>query len=272
MNFEPLTKSCLGGMLAIAFFLTLDHLPAQSEPMLRFDRVVAMTSVAGNERKLSSAFFVLYAERMFIVTAKHSALETNLTTEIALPSVGALRIFKLADAIQKPGVNPWIAHDSADVAACEIDLSKVGENFKQRIETMAIAVDQCQRKLPLRSSRIEVIGFPMGLGVTPERISPLVTNCFVASEELNLNGTWGKEANFFGAPAVGSGASGGMVTLHEEDAQACTMIGVFIGFNGDASGAKLARILPARVLVDFIESHCVLSRGEAKQVEKSQAE
>ena len=275
MRLRPLTRFMVGGWLAMVFVSSTPHLQAQAErelesgpdKVLRFDRVVAVSSAVNNERKLSSAFFIELNARMFLITAKHSAAETNLTTEVALPSVGTLRIFRLAESLCKLGANPWTTHESADLAVCEIDMSKIAETLRKQIATMAVTLEQFQRKTPERSSRIEVLGFPMGIGVTAERISPVVTNCFVASEELNVAGTWGKETNFFAAPATGSGASGGMVTLHDEDAYQCAVVGLNIGFNADNSGAKLARIIPASVIVDFLRAQTESDTGSEKSPE-----
>ncbi len=107
----------------------------------------------------------------------------------------------------------------------------------------------------------------MGMGIAHERISPLVHSCFVASEELSLSETWGNVVNFLASPAVGSGVSGGLVTVHVEDAQECTVVGVFVGFNGDSSGAKLARIAPAHVMLDFIQLQTDANRTETKRTE-----
>ncbi len=272
MRLKPLTKQGVGGWLAVVCLISSDRLHAQHEPVSRFDRVVAITSLAGNERKLSSGFFVEHNSRFFLITARHSALEMNLTTEVALPSVGSLRIYRLVDSIPNPGSNPWIMHDCADLAVCRVDLNKLAESLRDQIKAMSLGINLCQRELPLRSTRIEVIGFPMGLGVTQERISPLVTSCFVASEELSIAGTWGKEANFFGSPAVGSGASGGLVTLHAEQPTDCTVVGVFVGFNGDASGAKLSRILPAHILADCVDAQRDPTQAASAQEKKSQVD
>ncbi len=37
-----------------------------------------------------------------------------------------------------------------------------------------------------------------------------------------------------------------MVTVYNEDAKACRVVAMIIGFNADPNGTKLARLLPAR--------------------------
>ncbi len=260
MECRPLTGAIVGGAFVIAVLQSPSFVVAQTEQaprpeISRFDRVAAMTSAHENERKRSSAFFVAHKDKLLLVTTKLSALETNLSTELALPSTGAPRIFRLADAIVKQGADPWVAHRSADVAFCELKRSKVVASLRSQIESMALSLDNFEPTIPTRSSRIEVVGFPMGLGITQERISPLVTTCFVASEELRFEGSWGSESVFFASPAVGAGSSGGIVVVHDEDANECKIVGISVGFNADSSGAKLARIVPAAVLMDFVESN-----------------
>ena len=259
MGCKSLTSAIVGGALTIAFLQPIRPVVAQTEAALqglsRFDRVAAMTSAHESDRKRSTAFFVAREGKVVLVTTKHSALETNVSTELALPSTGKeLRIFRLVNAILKPGEDPWHAHPSADVALCELKLSKLNEGLRSQIEAMAFALDDFELKVPTRSSRVEVIGFPLGLGLTQERISPLVTNCFVASEPLLSDGTWGRELVYFVSPPVGGGTSGGIVTLHEDDEARCKIVGMCVGFNADGSGAKLARLVPTEVVMEFVET------------------
>ena len=248
---DLLIASVLIGMTLV---LENGRLLAQDALLPRFERVASVVSAHGKDRKLCTAFFVRHKERMYLVAAKHASLETNLSTEIALPSIGALRLFRLTDTLKVPGSDPWTVHKSADLAICELDLSKLSETIAEQVRSMSITTENCDQMLPQRSRRIECIGFSLGLGVAAEQISPLVTTYFVASEGLKYDGTWGKEYVFFASPAVGAGATGGIVTLHQENSNECRVVGMQIGSNGDDSGAKLARILPASVLVDFIKS------------------
>jgi len=253
---KVLVASALVASVLIGIPLRFDNsrLLAQDASLTRFERVASVVSARGNERKLCTAFFVRHMERMYLASAKHSSLETNVSTEIGLPSIGALRIFRLADTLKVGGSDPWTVHKSADLAICELDLSKLSESIAKQVRSMSITPEDCDRKLPQRSRRIECVGFPLGIGVAAEQISPLVSTCFVASEGIKYDGTWGKEYVFFASPAVGAGTSGGIVTLHLENPSECRVVGMHLGNNFDDSGAKLTRILPASVLVDFIES------------------
>lgn len=242
-------------VLTTAMFVLNVRLFAQEAGVERFQRVAAVLSTLEKDRKLCTAFFVSHKDKMLMVAAKHASLETNITTEILLPSKGAnQRLFKLADIAKVSGANPWIVHKSADLAMCELDLSKLSAPLAEQVRSMSITVANCESVPPRRSRRIECIGFSLGLGVESEQVSPLATTFFVASDALTFEGTWGKESVFYASPAVGGGASGGLVTLYERNLNTCRVVGVCIGFNGDHSGAKLARIVPASVLREFIES------------------
>ena len=254
MKFKPLIMVLVSGMIFALSVSSRAQAQDSGEGVSRFDRVAVMTSLVGQERKGSTAFFVTSGDDVLLLSTKHSALETNLTTEIALPSKGSLRVFRLSETTRKQGTNPWVNHGAADVAFCELNLDKLSADIRDQVEEMSISKEQFDRSIPLRSQRIEAIGFPMGLGITSERISPLATTCFVASEELQVDGTWGKESVYFASPAVGAGTSGGIAASHNENPYECKVVGMFIGFNIDNSGAKLSRFLPAHVLLDFIES------------------
>lgn len=254
MNFKPLTQFIVGGLLLCVAVGLQNVASAQADPIERFDRVAVVTSVLEKDRKLCTGFFVAHRDQLFLLTTKHSALETNVTTEVALPAEGPLRVFRLVDVAEAKGTNPWTMHGSADIALCKLDPSKLNASLRQQVELMSIPLEQFDREIPPRTQRIEAIGFPMGMGVTAERLSPLVTTLFAASKELNIDGSWGKEAVFFASPSGGAGTSGGIVTTYYPDPLRYEVVGVYMGFNADNTGAKLSRILPAHVVVDFVET------------------
>jgi hypothetical protein len=230
------------------------RLMAQDGRVQRFDRVAAVLSTLPKDRKLCTAFFIAHHDRVLMVAAKHASLETNQSTEIVLPSKGKPQLFRLVETTKVVGANPWRVHKDADLAVCELDLSKMTEPASTQLKSMCIELERIERVPPKRSTRLECIGFALGLGVESDQISPLAMTCFVASDVLKFDGSWGKESVYYAAPAVGAGTSGGLVTLHAEDPDECVVVGICTGFNGDESGAKLARIVPTSVLIAFIES------------------
>lgn len=80
-----------------------------------------------------------------------------------------------------------------------------------------------------------------------------MTLCHLASRELKVQGSWGLEPAAFANLAVGAGASGGVVTLHEDAPEECSVIGMHLGVNGDNTGAKLSRLVPIGHVVELME-------------------
>ncbi len=123
-----LSKTILTASVLTAMALVLENgrLLAQDAALTRFERVASVASAHGNQRKLCTAFFVRHGERMYLVTAKHASLETNGSTEIGLPSIGSLHLFRLADTLKVVGADPWIVHKSAD--ECRVVGMHLGSN------------------------------------------------------------------------------------------------------------------------------------------------
>ena len=100
---------------------------------------------------------------------------------------------------------------------------------------------------PVRTTEIEIVGFPMALGTQPT-VSPLAMKGHLASREMLAEAKWGKEPILYAVPVVGAGCSGGPVFQSVAAEQETRVVGMYVGLQFDASGVKLAKIVPSRVI------------------------
>ncbi len=135
-----------------------------AEDVSRFERTAALLSPRDKETKLSSAFFVRNSDRTYLLTARHSSLETNRSTEVLLPVKEPATSFQLVDASKPAGGDPWKLHRSADLALCEIDLEKLSEDHRKLVEQISLPIEQLDCSPVELSTRVECHGFPLGLG------------------------------------------------------------------------------------------------------------
>jgi hypothetical protein len=59
---------------------------------------------------------------------------------------------------------------------------------------------------------------------------------------------WGAEPILYALPVVGAGCSGGPVFQSVSAKGDIEMVGMYVGLSLDASGVKLAKVIPSRVI------------------------
>ena len=65
---------------------------------------------------------------------------------------------------------------------------------------------------------------------------------------------WGKEPIIFCTPALAQGTSGGPAFLLSGPDETMSVIGMYIGVSHDSTGAKLSKMVPARLIRESIEN------------------
>jgi hypothetical protein len=78
----------------------------------------------------------------------------------------------------------------------------------------------------------------------------------IASAEISTESDWGVEPIIYCTPALAQGTSGRPTFLSDESPDSTVVIGMYVGVVFDASGAKLSKMTPARLIHQAIAESC----------------
>lgn len=164
-----------------------------------------------------SGFIVAKERDVYLVSAEHVVKNLSGSASIAYRSSnGKMMNLRLKDL----GKANWFFHPTADVAVRKIELNDSISNLLKGNELGALDYWHIDRvkKAPGRFDDIVVIGFPLGLGVSKDSISPISMNTRTSSDIVVLNRADNQKANYFyllDDPSV-SGFSGGPILFISE--------------------------------------------------------
>jgi hypothetical protein len=241
--------------LLIAVFTTaavaMSAEPSEIEP---WDRIVCIQSQVEsqpNTRKLCSAFFVEADGTIYLVTAGHASAETNQDSRLWYrdPS-GKSQWVSLKGFFQGSG-NPWHRDAVSDLAIAKLPVVDGTEIYLDHFKELAISLASICQETPPRTTAIVTAGFPLAIGAQND-ISPLAVVGHVASRETSAGNSWGNEPIIFCSPALAQGTSGGPAFLQSVADDGLTVVGMYIGVVNDLSGAKLSKMVPARIIHESI--------------------
>lgn len=236
--------------LALACFT---QVMALDPPALqRWDRVVCLVSENRDKpgtQQSSSGFLVSNEDRLYLVTADHAANETHSKTQLLYRDSGGKRKSVLFEALFAASSNPWARYKTSDLGYAQLDSSHPDV---QELKGLAIPLKSLLREAPPRTTKLEVTGFPLGLGVS-DSVSPLVLCGNLASTELTSESRWGREPVLYSTPAVAQGCSGGPAFVADDDFSKVMVAGMYIGVVFDTTGAKLSKLVPARIIYEAIQ-------------------
>jgi hypothetical protein len=130
-----------------------------------------------------SGFFIIRGIDIYLVTAEHVARILNSSSSIKFQGSDGQKKEFIISNLRKDKTLPkklnWTRHQTADVAVLHLG------TFKEVIEDVnPINYDILERKLsvPNRFNELTILGFPLGLGITPFSISPITLNTHSASD------------------------------------------------------------------------------------------
>jgi len=161
-----------------------------------------------------SGFLVNKGLDDYLVTAQHVA--TKLTEETSLifrNKSGSRKEIKIKDI--KSDNAEWKFHPKADIAVLNINLFDKDSTFINNLEIGDLDYWDISRLqiAPDRFEELIVVGFPLGLGVSPQTISPITKKVKASSDLIVINRFDNGKPSFFyllDDPSV-SGFSGGPV-------------------------------------------------------------
>ena len=225
--------------------------PKELEP---WDRIVCIQSQVESKPdsgKLCSGFFVEADGSLYLVTAGHASEETNRNSRIRYrdPS-GKTQWVSLKGFVQGDG-NPWHRNPVSDLAIAKLPAVDGAETYLSHFKELAIPLKSVCRECPPRTTAVVTVGFPLAIGAKDE-ISTVAVVGHIASRETTSSHSWGNEPIIFCSPALAQGTSGGPTFLQSPNNDDVTVVGMYIGVVADASGAKLSKLVPARVIHESI--------------------
>lgn len=215
----------------------------------RWDRTVCLRSPPVNDTgkgHVASAFVVSNAKSLFLVTAAHAAEQTEKRTRLLYQSVDGKPQWVSLGVLMPNNGNPWSRHKSSDLSIAKIEIDTSSPYFKE-LSRIAIPANGLSTKPVGRTTEIEFAGFPLGLGIEGQ-VSPLVVVGTVASKEILTKNDWGTEPMIYCSPDVAQGTSGGPVFLAANSPLPATVVGMYVGVVYDASGGKLSKLVPSRII------------------------
>ncbi|MEM6691994.1 MAG: serine protease [Planctomycetota bacterium] len=223
----------------------------------RWDRVICLNSTPnGNATSaIASAFIVSYGEKLLIVTAAHAAKQTHQRTRLLFRSIDGTPQWVNLGLLTGKNQDPWIRHKNSDIATAKIVAEKKNAPYLTQLNEIAIPLEDVLVTPVERTTKIESVGFPLGLGLQ-EQVSPIVVVGHVASKEILTTNDWGSEPLIYSYPDLAQGTSGGPTFLSEMDAKSTKVVGMHVAVIYDASGGKLSKLIPSRIIREAIVARC----------------
>lgn len=239
---------------------------AEDGALERWDRAICLHT----ERKstdgqptVASGFVVDFKETLWLVSAVHVAQDTHARTRVVYRTHAGESRWVHLGGLTETEVNPWSDFENTDVSVARMQDRPDTTVYYGELNQLAIPFDALVAEVPKRTTRIEITGYPLSLGMTPP-VAPLVMVAHVASRELPTPARWGAEKIFYAIPSVASGTSGGPVYESNDNSSIATVVGMYVGSINDSTGAKLTKVIPAQVIRNAIEATSAKHCGEAK--------
>ncbi|MGV3483731.1 MAG: trypsin-like peptidase domain-containing protein [Planctomycetaceae bacterium] len=237
------------------FWLVL--LSCTASALERWDRAVCLVQESADAQgkksmDLGTAFIVETDGELVLATAAHVAKFTTAKSKLLFRNSDGESRWVLVGALNGTSGSPWRTHENSDLAVMRLCFDKLEPEIVSGLTALAVPLDALSLSTPPRTTKVELTGFPINLGLTPA-LSPLVMCASVASRETECEGNWGTELVWLANPVVGDGVSGGPVFHAAEEPTDVRIVGMYIGYMFDKSGPKLARVVPSRLIREMIE-------------------
>lgn len=251
-------------------FLSHDYVETFSDKRGTFEVWLKQAGTNFFSPKLSSkagtGFFMGRGGRLYLVTAKHVAVELGFTESdtvtTGLENGMAARIpLSLFRGTNAAG---WLHHDKADVSVLPLAPALqvwqfLGDHFLD-----AYSFIRSTTNCPSRELTLTVVGFPLGLGIgwgrePGESFAPLTRKTRASSgflegatffllEDPSVEGYSGAPVFDLGDPIMSPGGlfQGGRVT-------GC--YGIISHTRGDNTGGKMAGVVPSKFILELVEKY-----------------
>ncbi|MFA5261462.1 MAG: trypsin-like peptidase domain-containing protein [Candidatus Omnitrophota bacterium] len=216
------------------------------------------------EYDIGSGFLVNDSNSLFLVTASHVAkLMTTDSFVNLMGQKGETVRLQLAQLSGKNSPTNWLHHDEADVAVLELFPSPEIANKYLQQRFLPAEIIAADREAPSRNLPLTVFGFPLGIGSSEKKFSPLTKQSHCASDLVTLklaDAPIQTTIFFLEDPSI-EGYSGGPVldiSIYKLGAMQTTgsgtkLWGLIHGTSSDSSGGKLAVVVPSYFILETIQ-------------------
>ncbi|QDV69979.1 hypothetical protein Poly24_36980 [Rosistilla carotiformis] len=246
-------KTHLFIFLMLGSLIACDLAGQESQEPKHWDKVVAIQTKQKTSNKHATAFFIQKGDALFMVTANHAADETKSDTRILYTRDSGESRWMQLRGIVPSDTNPWTQYKNNDLAVARLQLTRASKSDIADFNYLSLPYEALLTSTPPRASEIEFVGFPLAYGTTPP-ISSLVVRGHIASRELKSKGDWGVVPIIYATPTVASGTSGSPVFRAMQSPDAIAIVGMYIAVAVDETGAKLAKLVPARLIREAIDA------------------
>lgn len=221
--------------------------------------VCSIRTPRGTSEEVGTAIFVSKDNTAFLLTASHVVKDlTDQSYAVLSDDQGVPQKVQLSILL---GGNQFDHHPQADLAKAKIALSTTNQGYLKgrcfpfnQIETNSVSLS--------KDIELTTIGFPLGLGASGSKFSPLSFRTFVAAPMITLaRFDNAKPCDFIilELPSVGGYSGGplfdlgyvihgGMTTMKDKT----LLHGIVHGTITDKTGGKLAAITPCKYLAGWI--------------------
>lgn len=206
--------------------------------------------------KEGTGCFITKGDSPYLVTAEHVKNDVLPDTVIVFGEINSNCYAVLLSSITS---GQWLIHPNADLAAIELDKSKLDAKFINRFFPIA-QVNNSSAPIS-RDLTLTVAGFPSGLGTVltgAEKFSPLTFRSFASSSYMTLpRADKAINSDFFCLenPAMGGYSGGPVFDLGYEKTPVMLqeygdtiILGFIHGTCSDNTGGKIAYVTPAYYL------------------------
>lgn len=228
--------------------------PADPVSIERWDRAVCLQSPGNRPEatQVCTAFLVSLEEQVYLVTASHAAKETSGQTRLYFRATNGSSQFVSIGLLFSAGADPWKRFENSDLSVAKIQVNARSTPYVNHLRRLAVPLDQLAANATSRGTKVDVAGFPLGLGIQPD-VSPLVVQGNIASTEIDTPNDWGTEPLIYMFPPLAQGTSGAPAFLTRQDPTDAQIVGMYVAVSFDASGGKLSKLVPSRVIREAIQ-------------------
>ena len=216
------------------------------------------------EYDIGSGFLVADGSSLFLVTASHVAKSMTINSFVHLMGQKGEPVrLQLTELSGKKSPTNWIHHGEADVAVLELSPSPTIFNKHLMQRFLPVKMIAAEHEAPSRNLPLTIFGFPLGIGSSGKKFSPLTRQTHCASDLVKVKrGDVPIRTEFFilEDPSV-NGYSGGPVldiSVYKIGGMQTTgsgtkLWGLVHGTSSDKTGGKLALVVPSFFILETIQ-------------------
>lgn len=225
----------------------------------RWDRAICLKSTEKKGGKdgsvhLATGFLVKHEKQLILVTAEHAARKTNKDTRLLFRDRNGKPQWVVLELVCSAGQSPWKHFQNSDLATARLVETETSKPYIDNFRALAVPIENIMTENAGRATDIDVAGFPLGMGLQRE-VSPIVVKGHISSREISTENEWGAEPIIYSFPDLAQGTSGGPVFRSDPDPHNVVLVGMYVGVVFDASGGKLSKLIPGRLVHAAVLQH-----------------